>query len=99
MRIAAALLESYERQVQSVEGALKVRCFPCLSSLILYLYPLIFYLYRSLALIPYPWRRVLTLDHPGLLGHWCLNSPIKADTMPHLGSLRLSYLNDYRHSG
>ncbi len=24
MRIAAALLESYERQVQSVEGALKV---------------------------------------------------------------------------
>lgn len=27
MRIAAALLESYERQVQSVEGALKVQLF------------------------------------------------------------------------
>ena len=28
MRIAAALLESYERQVQSVEGALKVIVTP-----------------------------------------------------------------------
>ena len=28
MRIAAALLESYERQVQSVEGALKVIATP-----------------------------------------------------------------------
>lgn len=28
MRIAAALLESYERQVQSVEGALKVTVTP-----------------------------------------------------------------------
>ena len=34
MRIAAALLESYERQVQSVEGALKVSHEPILTQLI-----------------------------------------------------------------
>ena len=34
MRIAAALLESYERQVQSVEGALKVDYFLILLSIL-----------------------------------------------------------------
>ena len=34
MRIAAALLESYERQVQSVEGALKVGDFLILLSIL-----------------------------------------------------------------
>lgn len=34
MRIAAALLESYERQVQSVEGALKVSDFLILLSIL-----------------------------------------------------------------